>query len=822
MKLKISVIVAIALASSLSLGAAEKLTTSTINVISTTPLPSIGLPLNIIPANIQIFDSKDLRNQPGVTFADQLINNAQGVTFSETQGNPWQPDVMFRGFSASPLAGTPQGMSVYVDGVKVNEAFGDTVHWDLIPNFAIQNMQVVPGSNPVYGMNTLGGAIAIQTKDGRNNRGVALEVEGGSWGRKRALAQFGGVSKDGSVDYFFGAQNIDEDGWRKHSPTHINQTFGKIGWQNESSKLDLSYIGAYNNMIGNGLTPIDMLGSDRTGIHTTPDQTKNYLNHFALNGAHWLNKDVMMSGNTYYRTSNRNTLNGDANDDFKDYTTTGASTSSSAKGGVDTAGFCRPRGSDSLGDAYDEEACAPGILNRSRIKQRNLGFNLQAAFNQDIFKMKNLFISGVSYDLARTKLTQTEQISDVDGGTAGAFTTGTGATGGTDIAGGTWFDSARRPINLDDDIELDVLLGGRSRTASLFATDTLSLNSQWHFTASARYNHTKVKNRDHIRTGDESLSGDHNFNRVNPSLGLTFTPYDNLSVFGTYSESNRAPTSIELGCANPARPCKLPNAMASDPPLDQVVAKTYEGGLRGKLTESLKWNASIYRTMNHDDIHFINSSTNSGALGYFDNIGRTKRQGYDLGLAGTIDKFFFRAGYSFISAKYDSDIQLLNEVNSASDDDVVNVRKGNYLAGIPKHQFKLRAQYEILPKWLIGTNVVYFSDQFVHGNENNAHQANTENCTEDGNRSCPGKLSGYTVVNLDTQYDAGQGWKLFAKAVNIFDKEYYSSGRLAESYFSPTGTWGTDDRGVTGVVPGAPRAAWVGLRYEFGGAPEVK
>ncbi len=110
----------------------------------------------------------------------------------------------------------------------------------------------------------------------------------------------------------------------------------------------------------------------------------------------------------------------------------------------------------------------------------------------------------------------------------------------------------------------------------------------------------------------------------------------------------------------------------------------------------------------------------------------------------------------------------------------------------------------------------------MHGNENNAHQDNTENCTEDGNRSCPGKLSGYTVVNLDTQYDAGQGWKLFAKAINIFDKEYYSGGRLAETYFSPTGTWGIDDRGVTGVVPGAPRAAWVGLRYEFGGAPDVK
>lgn len=464
MKLKLTAIVALALASSVSVGAAEKFTTSTINVISTTPLPSIGLPLNIIPANIQIFDSKDLRNQPGVTFADQLINNAQGVTFSETQGNPWQPDVMFRGFSASPLAGTPQGMSVYVDGVKVNEAFGDTVHWDLIPNFAIQNMQVVPGSNPVYGMNTLGGAIAIQTKDGRNNRGAALEVEGGSWGRKRALAQFGGVSKDGSVDYFFGAQNIDEDGWRKHSPTHINQTFGKIGWQNESSKLDLSYIGAYNNMIGNGLTPIDMLGSYRTGVHTTPDQTKNYLNHFALNGAHWLNKDVMLSGNTYYRTSNRNTLNGDANDDFKTYQTRDPGSTS---GGVDTAGFCRPRGSDSLGEEYDKEACAPGILNRSRIKQRNLGFNLQAAFNQDVWGKKNQLITGLGYDLARTKLTQTEQISEVDAGTAGTANGVTPPSGGTNIAAGTWFDSARRPINLDEEVELDVSLGGRSRTASL-------------------------------------------------------------------------------------------------------------------------------------------------------------------------------------------------------------------------------------------------------------------------------------------------------------------------------------------------------------------
>jgi outer membrane receptor protein involved in Fe transport len=699
------------------------------------------------------------------------------------------------------------------------------MHWDLVPNFAIQGMQVVPGSNPVYGLNTLGGALALQTKDGRSNQGAALEAEAGSWGRKRTLAQFGGVSKDGSVDYFLGAQHTTEDGWRKYSPSHINQTFGKIGWQNEKTKLNLSYIGAYNNMIGNGLTPIDMLGSDRDGIHTTPDQTKNYLNHFALNGAHWLSKDVMLSGNAYHRTSNRNTLNGDANDDFRTYDPAVAVDDglsppvaiyhgTGGAGGVDeTSGLCAPRGTDALTEQYDKEACAPGIMNRSRLKSRSLGFNIQAAFNQEILGKKNQLVTGLGYDVQRTRYTQTEQLSNV----SDTIPTDLLATVGTD----TWFaPGTRKPINLDDDIETEVNLSGKSKTASLFATDTMSLNQFWHVTASARYNHTTVKNRDALTpNGAGSLSGDHGFNRVNPSLGLTFTPTETLSVFGSYSESNRAPTSIELGCADPAQPCKLPNAMAADPPLNQVVAKTYDFGVRGKFAENLKWNASVYRTMNHDDIHFINSSTFSGALGYFDNVGRTKRQGLDLGLSGSVDKLFFRAGYSFISAKYDSDLTLVNEVNSVADAtgaDTISVTKGNYLAGIPKHQFKLRLQYSITPQWSVGSNAVAYSDQYVQGNENNAHQDGA------GGDPTKGKLNGYTVVNLDTQYNLGQGWNVFAKAINIFDKDYYTGGRLAETMFSSAGAWGINDRGVTAVVPGAPQAAWVGVRYEFGGAPEAK
>ena len=221
MKLKLSAIVALALASSVSLGAAEKLTTSTINVYSPTPLPSFGLPLNIIPANIQIATPKAINSQAGVSLADYMNNNMQSVSTTEMGGNPWQPEITFRGFSASPLLGMPQGISTYLDGVRVNEPFGDVTLWDKIPNFAIGGMQLIPGSNPLYGLNTLGGAIAIQTKSGREAKGAAAEFEAGSWNRQRYLAEYGGVSKDGSVDYYIGHQTTKEEGWRQFSPSRL-------------------------------------------------------------------------------------------------------------------------------------------------------------------------------------------------------------------------------------------------------------------------------------------------------------------------------------------------------------------------------------------------------------------------------------------------------------------------------------------------------------------------------------------------------------------------------------------------------------------------
>ncbi|CAM8364216.1 TonB-dependent receptor [Candidatus Methylopumilus planktonicus] len=833
MKLKLTAIVALALASSASIGAAEKMTTSTINVFSATPLPSIGLPLNIIPANIQMATPKAINAQAGVSLADYMNSNMQSVSTTEMGGNPWQPEITFRGFSASPLLGMPQGISTYVDGVRMNEPFGDVTLWDKIPNFAIGGMQLIPGSNPLYGLNTLGGAIAMQTKSGRDAKGASVEFEAGSWDRQRYLAQYGGVSKDGSVDYFIGHQTTKEDGWRQFSPSRLNQTFGKVGWQSEKSKLDLSYIGTDNKLVGNGFTPEFLLSGDRDQIHTTPDWTNNYYKHLALNGSHWVNNDVMISGNAYYRKSNRNTRNGDL-----------------YEGGWEDADQFLGTNYRTHTTGRDEVELLGSVMNRTKTKQDNLGFTLQAAFNQDLLGKKNQFIAGVGFDYSKIRFNQSRLVNLYEDS---ELVSGPGANGkGRTDSGGDFvlasglgseadeiFSSNRAFSSAGDGLQAEdktTSLKSKQQTYSIFATDTLSLNQQWHVNAGMRYNYTKVNNRDQlipVATADNgSLTADAIYARLNPTLGLTFTPNDKTSIFGSYSESSRAPTAIELGCSNPARPCLLPAAMADDPPLKQVIAKTYDFGARGYLTDVIKWNASVYHTMNHRDIQFVRAERLNH--GYFSNVGRTERQGLDLGLSGQLDKFRWSSSYSFIKATYDSDVDLLSPSNSSSDDGSISVKKGNYLPSIPKHQLKLRAQYQVTPDWSVGANLIGFTKQYIWGNENNQHQPNAAESDErtacgiesdspltKGPACGSGRIKGYTVVNLDTQYNIGQGWSAFAKAINIFDQNYNVSGRLAETMFDSTGAYGSETN-VRGLLPGAPRAGWIGFRYEFGGAPEAK
>ena len=751
----------------------QNLTLNTIEVISTTPLPGIGIAADEVPANIQTVSGEEMQNQHSLTIADFMAQNMTGVNVNETQNNPFQPNVNFRGFTASPLLGTPQGLSIYQDGVRINEPFGDVVSWDLVPMNALANMSLIPGSNPLFGLNTLGGAISMQTKRGATHQGGAVEMSAGSWDRYNTQAEYGGKASNG-VDYFVSGNWFDEQGWRDASPSTVRQTFGQLGWQNETTDLNLTMTVADNNLIGNGLVQKEFLREqDWDAINTKPDQTRNKMVFLNFNGSHWLDDHTMFSGNAYYRNARTRTLNGDVNDDVDE-----------ADFDPNCAGFADPE---------DAESGCGGALNRSRSKRVGYGFTGQLNFNQDFMGHKNLFIAGLGYDRSRTDFNQSTEFGDI---------TSTRGVSGSGI--------------FSDEGEVD--LRGVNRTWSLFATDTFSFNDVYHLTLSGRYNHTKVENRDRLipdPSDEESLTADHSFNRFNPAIGLAVTPSKALSLYASYNEGSRAPTSIELGCANPEVPCKLPNAMAGDPPLDMVVSRTFEGGVRGKLNSDIGYSVSVYRTQNTDDIQFI--AANSAGAGYFDNVGKTRRVGADLGLEGAFGKFRWYAGYSYVKATYQSSFDLVNEVNSSSevigvDDDgedieAIRVSSGDNIPGIPRHQFKFRGEWEALPQWTIGTNIVAFSDQYAHGNENN---------DDDGEGA---KIGGYTVVNLDTRYTFGDsGWQVFAKVNNVFDKEYYTGGMLGETFFEADGTFmdGEDERSAL-VAPGAPRAAWVGVRYEFGG-----
>ena len=245
-----------------------------VEVVSRTPLEGVGVPKDRIPANVQTADSADLARSHADTLADFLNRRFGSVHVNEVQNNPFQPDVNYRGFTASPLLGTPQGLSVYVDGVRFNQPFGDVVSWDLVPRAAISAIVLNPGSDPLFGLNTLGGALSVTTKDGLKYPGTSIQVAGGSYGRNAIEFETGGRSANG-LDWYATGNHFHDQGWRDASPSDVNQLFGKLGWHSADTRVTLSGAFAHNDLTGNGLQEQRLLAADRSSVYTLPDITRN-------------------------------------------------------------------------------------------------------------------------------------------------------------------------------------------------------------------------------------------------------------------------------------------------------------------------------------------------------------------------------------------------------------------------------------------------------------------------------------------------------------------------------------------------------------------
>lgn len=741
-----------------AIAAEDSVELSDMQVIGTTPLHGVGLPADMIPTNVQSATAEDIAKTQSLDLSDFMSRTLSSVNINSAQNNPYQPDVTYRGFSATPLLGMPQGIAVYMDGVRLNAPFGDNVHWDTIPQAAIGSINLMPGSNPLFGLNTLGGALSIQSKNGFTHEGHSVQAYAGSHNRR--AGEFESGANDGSFGYFVTGNWFKEDGWRDHSESEVKQVFANTSWRSDSSTLDLSLTASDNDLNGNGSSPIELIAQDRAAVFTWPDNTQNKMQLLNLSASHWINDSILASGNAYYRHSKTDMFNGD-----------GSPYANNAGFLVDPDDGVTQildQNGNSISDMYG------AVNNRGFLKENSGGLSGQLTFLKDISGMENQLVTGASFDKGSSGFRSTVEIADL-----------------TDERG-TTMTGIFVP---DEAVDVDT----KNRTYSLYFTDTLSVTERLAVTLSGRYNNTEIKVQDNLDPAS-TINATHNFNRFNPAAGLTFAFTEQMTTYLNYSESSRAPTPSELGCSDPNDPCTLPNAFLADPPLEQVVAKSWEGGLRGVMAEKISWNAGLFHTTNEDDILFISTGGTTGNAGYFDNVGETLRQGIELGLSGDYGDLSWGVNYSYVDAEFRTPLNMSspNHPNADGSGDI-QVQSGDKIPGIPAHNLKLAADYSFTPKFAFGADAIVNSGQYYRGDEANLLD----------------KMGGYTVINLHADYKVTSNIMVFAKVDNLFDKDYANFGLLGEpdEIFDGSSAGRSpamNDPRFQGV--GAPRAGWVGIK----------
>jgi outer membrane receptor protein involved in Fe transport len=713
-----------------------------VNVVGMTPMPGLRVALHDVAANVQTLSDVELSRPGPRNLVDRLDESLGSLSVHAAQGNPYQLDVAFRGFNASARLGAPQGLSVFQDGVRINEPFGDVVNWDLVPLAAIARVQLMPGSNPVFGLNTLGGALALTTKNGRQYPGTSVELGAGSFRRGSVELEHGGHS--GAWDHYVALHFGRDGGWAEHNPSRIAQVFGKLGWRDAATELDVTLTGASNRLEGTQTLPLSFLDDPRQA-YTWPDATDNRLLMLSVKGQHTIDARNTVSANAYWRRWRSDNVSSNVNPAF-------------GQADPDTGDV------DTLQATND----------RSAVTQTGFGGGVQWTSAGELSGRPHQVVVGGSVDARRSRYTQDTQPA--------AFTD----TRGTVALG-------------DYTPETDA--GSRSRAIGLYAMDTLSLTPAWTLTLSGRLNDVHVRIDDRSGTAPE-LNGRHRFRHASPAVGLSFHPTSRWTLYGSLNEGMRAPTPMELTCADPAAPCRLPNSFVSDPPLEPVISRTFELGARG--TEGvIEWSAALFRTTLRNDIQFVSSGGGRNA-GYFRNVGDTRRRGFELGAVARLSSMRLELRYSRVDATFASGFVEHSPANSSADanGDIV-VSPGARMPSVPRHNLKLRAETSFGDAWRIGAGLVAHGAQRSRGDENGGDAS--------------GPVPGYAVVNLDARWTPSRGPEWLARVDNLFDRRYASFGQLGVNAFTGAGHAfdGANARAEAFRGMGAPRSVWVGLRQSW-------
>jgi iron complex outermembrane recepter protein len=731
-----------------------------------------------VPSNTQVLTSADFDHDRSVNLMDSLGQNLPGVSISDQSGNAFQRDLNYRGFVASPVPGTPQGLAVYQNGVRINEAYGDVVNWDFIPETAIRRLTLVP-SSPIFGLNAIGGALSIEMKNGFTYQGKEADATLGSYGRRQAAAQAG--YQDGNHSIYVNADATNDAGWRDFSSaSQLRRMYVDLGAKNDTSEFHLAFTGADNKLGAVAATPIEMLAQRWSSVYTWPQTTHLQLAFLTASAQYTPSDTLSFQSNAYYRGFWQAHVDGNGTD----------------------AQPCDPlsalAGQLCIGDGLTPinvhypviDTISPnaflGEIDRNWTSTNGIGGTTQVASSAKFLDHDNHFVMGASLDYGHTQFTGSSELGTIN---QDLYVSGVGV----------YIDQPA------DDIAPANLHAINTYTG-VYATDTIDVTSKLSVTSGARFNVAQINLQD--ETGAEPLINSSNrFQRINPVIGATYKFNPNITVYGGYAEANRAPTPLELGCSSPTNPCIIDNFLIADPPLKQVVSHTYEAGVRGTLgtnaqTGQASWGLGLFRAKVTDDI--INVAGTEPMTGYFKNAGATLREGIEAKLSYQWDRWTAYTNYTYVNAIYQSAIIISSPFDPyANAGGNIFVAPGDHIPAVPANRFKAGAEYNVTDAWKVGADLNVTGSQWLIHDDNNLNP----------------KVPAYAVVNLHGSYQVTKNVELFGLVNNLFNNHYYAAGTFFQTTGFNSNTYGAANFLVMNdprtFLPGMPLAAYAGLRAKF-------
>jgi iron complex outermembrane recepter protein len=751
-----------------------------------------------VPSNTEVLTSTDFNHEYTSTFTDAMNRALPGVSLSDQTGNAFQRDLDYRGFTASPVQGTPQGIAVYQNGTRINESFGDVVNWDFIPEKAIDKVTLFP-SNPVFGLNAIGGALSIQMKNGFTWQGTEVETMGGSYGRIQSSVEFGKQAGNFSIYAFY--ESAYDKGWREFADdSHVNRGYVDFGARNEDTEFHVSFTGA-DDILGNvAATPLNMLQQNYASVYTWPQSTNLQLAFLQANLTHNFSDTLSFQGNAYYRGFWQSHVDGNGTNAFpcgfqngQGFNTSGSNylcVNNATTGSVESV-----MGDNPVLNPVRNTGAFLGELDDNQVSSNTVGGSAQFTSTTKVFDHDNHFVIGASLDHGYTQFSAQSELGTIDPQTL--YVQGFGVY-------------LNQP---DADFSL-VSLHATNTYTGVYITDTFDVTDRLSITGGARFNLAQIDLQD--ESGENSaITGNNQYQRLNPMVGATYKITPNLTAYADYAEANRAPTPLELGCSSFTHPCMIDTFLVADPPLQQVVTHTIEAGLRGKFgtdakTGLLTWNVGAYHTVSDNDI--VNVAAQLGEVanfGFFQNIPETLRQGIEVKVDYTNERWKLYANYTYVDATYQSYVQLNSPFNPAAITgstgiQFVNVVPGDHIGGIPAHRLKVGAEYAVTDKWKVGADLNFVAGEYLFGDDTNQNP----------------QIPPYAVLNLHTSYQLTPNVELFGLINNALNQQYYLWGGFTDpGGFTAANTANTNTLGVLSdpraFVPGAPFEAYAGIKVRF-------